>query len=410
MNVFEATFRLSPTGFAHLDLEGRVLLANPALEKMLGYASGLDSLSLFEISHPDQVAAERELFADLVAGRIATYEIEKRFLSDAGEPIWARSTASLVQVPSAPTPFVLLAVTDVTHYRTLESDLRAELASYESLWQTSTTAIAILRANGDVVRAYPGFTRLFGYSEEEAVGRNIEDLIGPDDRRAEISSNLDSAVAGNPINIESVRRTKDGTLLDVSILGRSFQRTAGELGIFVLYRDISDRKEAEALIQRLSTTDELTGLWNRRGFYTLAEQEVRRAAREQVGLILLFADLDSFKSVNDEFGHAEGDRALTEIARRLRDSCRGSDTIARMGGDEFVVLAAGNEEGEQILVDRIRRSLDTLNARGTLAYPLSMSIGSVFFRPGSDGFNFDEMISRADRRMYEEKQRSPVGS
>jgi diguanylate cyclase (GGDEF)-like protein/PAS domain S-box-containing protein len=409
MNLFEATFL--HTGLAKLDLDGDLLLANRAMEKMLGYSSAeLGSMTLFDITHPEDVVAERTRFAEVVAGQVPFYEVEKRYQSAEGAVVWGKSTLSFMKEPPSSEPYLLLAVTDITGYRSAEADLRAELGSYEELWQAASSAIVILKPDGEVVRAYPGFTRLFGYSEQEAVGRSIGDLIGPGDLHEEVSSNLELALAGQTINTESVRRHKQGGLIDVSILGRSFQRSANELGIFVLYRDISDRKQAEALIQRLSTTDELTGLWNRRGFYTLAQQELKRAEREKAGLILLYLDLDDFKRINDRYGHAEGDRALAQVAHRLRDSCRGSDTIARIGGDEFVVLAAGNEQGERILADRIRNSLATLNQRSKLPYSLALSIGSVYFHPDEENFDFDEVLSLADRRMYEQKHRLSLAS
>lgn len=165
-----------------------------------------------------------------------------------------------------------------------------------------------------------------------------------------------------------------------------------------------ERQRLVAEIRALSLTDELTGLRNRRGFFTLVEQQMRVAERTREGMVLLLADLDRMKWINDRFGHAEGDRALRDTADLLRETFRSSDVIARLGGDEFAILAVGAEpESTRCMIGRIQANLERLNQSPSRAYPLSISLGAACFDPADPG-SVDEMLARADAAMYDQKR------
>ena len=176
-----------------------------------------------------------------------------------------------------------------------------------------------------------------------------------------------------------------------------------EGGIAVTIRDISARKKEEENLRRVSLTDELTGLYNRRGFLTLAEQQLRVARRQGRDLVLFFADLDGFKQVNDRFGHATGDQSLKAMAGLLRGAVRDSDIVARLGGDEFTVLAVdGDAQAASVIPRRINQRVAALNARNELAAPLSVSIGHVRVT-ASQPHSLEELLARADKLLYESK-------
>jgi diguanylate cyclase (GGDEF)-like protein len=125
--------------------------------------------------------------------------------------------------------------------------------------------------------------------------------------------------------------------------------------------DITERRRLEELQHALSITDELTGLHNRRGFFTLAQQQMKVSERSGGALLLFFVDLDDLKHINDTFGHLEGDKALIEVSNVLRDTFRESDIIGRIGGDEFAVLAIETSDlTEEALITRLRDAIDTM--------------------------------------------------
>lgn len=169
-----------------------------------------------------------------------------------------------------------------------------------------------------------------------------------------------------------------------------------------LLGDLADMVEHELAILLLATLDELTGLTNRRGFEALARHSLGMCRRLQRPAVLLFFDLDGFKRINDDHGHAEGDRALQTFARLLRSTFRESDVVARLGGDEFAVLLtnATPQDCDRAL-QRLTLALYEHNA--TAAYPLRHSVGRADFDPARHP-DAAALLAEADRLMYRQKQ------
>jgi diguanylate cyclase (GGDEF)-like protein len=171
-----------------------------------------------------------------------------------------------------------------------------------------------------------------------------------------------------------------------------------------LIKSEEERKQAEEVIHNLSITDELTSLLNRRGFFTLAEQQIKIARRTGREMVLLFVDLDKLKSINDTLGHAEGDQALCGTATILKNTFRESDIIARIGGDEFVVLAVETPENNAgILRKHLQEKVDVYNSKENVLYKLSLSLGIIRFDPRIPA-TIDELLIQADAVMYEQKK------
>jgi diguanylate cyclase (GGDEF)-like protein/PAS domain S-box-containing protein len=180
--------------------------------------------------------------------------------------------------------------------------------------------------------------------------------------------------------------------------------------VTVVSKEITGLKEMEEKLRTLSFTDDLTGLYNRRGFFALAEQQLRIANREKKGRFLLSADLDNLKTVNDTMGHKEGDLVLLQTAIILRRSFRDSDVIARIGGDEFVVLASELiEPNAEALIKRLRRNIEEHNTKTKKPYNLSLSLGYTQYNP-EDSCTIDELLSSADHQMYKEKKNRRLSS
>jgi two-component system, cell cycle response regulator len=184
--------------------------------------------------------------------------------------------------------------------------------------------------------------------------------------------------------------------------------TKGRFDRYWLVRNIRyalERHQMYLEVHALSLTDGLTGLYNRRGFVTLAEQQLKVARHTERGLILLFADLDRLKYINDTFGHQEGDRALVQTADILERTFRASDILGRIGGDEFAALAVrGNDEGVHAIPTRLQKMVGDYNANGKRPYELSISLGSMYFDP-KEASSVEDMMNKADRVMYDQKRR-----
>jgi diguanylate cyclase (GGDEF)-like protein len=170
-----------------------------------------------------------------------------------------------------------------------------------------------------------------------------------------------------------------------------------------LQQEIEERKAAEAEIHRLSLTDELTGLYNRRGFFAVAEQQLKLAHLSHIHTCLMFIDLDGLKKINDNLGHELGDVAIVTTANLIKQNFRDADTLARLGGDEFVVLLQGNNSSEEAMIQRLEASIEEYNRLSHQPFDISMSIGVVNY-DYSNPVCLDHLITMADELMYKQKR------
>jgi len=177
-----------------------------------------------------------------------------------------------------------------------------------------------------------------------------------------------------------------------------------ETTAIMVAHNITERKRMEEDIRILSLTDELTGLYNRRGFTLLAEQEMKLARRQKRSMLLFFGDVDDLKVINDTHGHVQGDLALKEVSAILKETFREADILARIGGDEFVVLAVdASMENADVLTNRIQSFLERGNRQGDWPYQLSLSLGIANYDPEAP-CTLSELIAQADDLMYQQKQ------
>jgi diguanylate cyclase (GGDEF)-like protein len=162
----------------------------------------------------------------------------------------------------------------------------------------------------------------------------------------------------------------------------------------------------EQELRYLMLTDDLTGLYNRRGFFAAATQLLKLANRKAESLVLFFCDVDNLKQINDRFGHREGDAALVRVGQALEDVFRDSDILARIGGDEFAMLAPdASNHHESLMLQRLGEALRE-SSRDESRYTLSVSVGVARFDP-EHAVSLGELMERADRSMYEQKRNRP---
>jgi len=167
--------------------------------------------------------------------------------------------------------------------------------------------------------------------------------------------------------------------------------------------EIQERLKAEAEIRKLSLTDDLTGLYNRRGFLWLASQQLKIAQRTQMFCCILFADLDGLKKINDSLGHEIGDRVIVDTAKLLKKSFRDSDIIARLGGDEFVIFIPSCFNNIDEFYPRLQANIDQFNQETNYPFQLSLSVGITECTLNEE-VSLEQLIEEADRLMYENKR------
>ncbi|MGA2514237.1 MAG: histidine kinase N-terminal 7TM domain-containing protein [Candidatus Limnocylindrales bacterium] len=283
--------------------------------------------------------------------------------------------------------------------------------AWSTLVDSLADAVLVLDPERRIAAFNLSATRLLG-TGGDAMGQGLDQVLhqfpelvavcgGTGDQEAEIPMRSGQSGSLGTEGLAMTPQVDRWFNVRVTAIGDGRGCSAGSL---VVLRDVSERRQMVETIRTLSFTDELTGLLNRRGFTTLAEQQLRTSVRTRNRLWLLFADLDGLKDINDRFGHEAGDRALCEIARLLRTgSFREADLVARLGGDEFAILATEiSRTDEDKIVKRVDDAVRRANEAPGREFALSLSAGVAIFDPERPQ-TLDELIRKADRRMYQAK-------
>ncbi len=291
----------------------------------------------------------------------------------------------------------------------VEMALRESESRYRTLVTHIPAAICELAPDGTTVFTNPAVTRITGYLAEELEGRNWWYTFLPKNENHPLHEQCRQFQLGDVANCEIALTAKDGS---VKILDWNSTCRYGEDGslqnVIGIGIDITELIQLREKLKQLSIVDELTGVNNRRGFLTLARQQMNVANRSKKELGLVFIDMDGMKQINDTLGHLEGDAALRETADILREAFRESDVIARMGGDEFAVLIteiAGIKD--DLISHRLQEHVDAHNAREGRRYRISLSTGIVRYDP-QNPCPLAELIAKADLLMYSHKQSKKI--
>ncbi len=279
---------------------------------------------------------------------------------------------------------------------------------YETLVESAPIAIVTLDLQHHILSLNPAFEKMFGYSRDEVVGKNIDELITTDLTRPQANSISARVIKGECIHVVAKRKRKDNTVLDVDIQGVPVILEGTIVGILGIYNDITEIKQVESKLQYLSTHDPLTDLPNRILFFDRLSHALTLSRRSNHNLAILFLDLDGFKEINDTHGHHVGDLLLQIIATRIKQVfSRESDTIARFGGDEFVIMLE-NPGGFNTIHELGRMALDAIAMPikiDHLELQVYASIGISIFP--DDGETVDVLIEKADKAMYHAKKVTP---
>jgi len=389
-----------------IDLDGRILYQSLSSDRLLGWpADELVGRDFFEFLPEDDRARFAETIDTSLEEAGATAKVQLRFNHKDGHWRYLESLCNnLVDNPVV--GGVVLTSRDMTDRRRVEAALKKERAFFEQLFRNSPSGIVILDNSDRIVDANRAFVDLFQYEVRELEGRPLNEFIVPEELREEASELSQVVFQRQSVMRETVRRRKDGTLVDVAILGYPIELAEQRIGAFGLYTDITERKNAERKLFHNAFHDALTGLPNRKLLNERLERDLRRARRRvDYQFALFFVDLDGFKEVNDNLGHAAGDFLLKETARRLEECLRPGDTVGRLGGDEFTVLLEdiqGPYDTARI-AERILESLDRPVAIEDQEERISASIGIAMSSTGYE--RVEDLMRDADIAMYRAKAR-----
>jgi diguanylate cyclase (GGDEF)-like protein/PAS domain S-box-containing protein len=293
---------------------------------------------------------------------------------------------------------------------TLESRVRDRteaLALSESRLRTIADSMPALIAYADRDLRYQFCNRIyqdwFGKSSADVIGHTIEEVLGPE-RFALIADRLKLALMGETVEFEQSRPNEDGAqFIKVTYIPER-DANGGVTGIYIMAQDISEMKHIQLNLERDVLHDTLTGLPNRQALMLELNQIGKRARRHQNSYAILFLDVDRFKVINDNLGHGAGDQALIAFAQRLQGAVRESDLVARLSGDEFVVVVSDMEsadDGATAVAEKILAALRDPMVIHDMPIVLSTSIGIAV--PRHSGEPAADILRRADEAMYEAK-------
>lgn len=276
---------------------------------------------------------------------------------------------------------------------------------YNDLYDQAPVGYLTSNEHGVILEANLTFSTLIGEDRSSLPGQPLSRYVWSEDQEKYYHLRKLFMDKMESVDCELRLRKKNGAEFWAQVDAR-LTKNANGLDVYrVVISNISERKKAEEQLRVFSLTDELTGLSNRRGFYMLAEQQIKCAIRLQRGFVLMAADIDGLKPINDTWGHQAGDQAIIIIAESLRATLRDIDILARIGGDEFAgILIDAEERDAAKMLERLATNLALRNQVATSGYTVSVSVGTVQYDPQQPK-SLEELLVLADERLYKEKRR-----
>ncbi len=397
-----AQFRLLcnnvPVAIAYYERFGNTCrYANAAYAQMFGRTEGdIIGLTVEQVIGPE-AAAFIQPQVDQVIGQRQSTRYERHLPDEQGDlrSIEVHLLPHLDGTGEASGAFVL--ISDISRHRQAEAAVRESEERLAKFMHASAEGI-VFHKGGFITDVNPPLLAMLGYSLQEMMGRPTLDFVAPDHRRRV----TEVIAAGSEISYDSAALHRDGTLVPVEFIVRTMVYQDQTLRMTIV-RDIRDRIEAQARIRHLAHHDPLTGLPNRTAFDERAQALLAQAQQLNQALALLFIDLDHFTRVNDSLGHPVGDMLLETVAQRITATLRGADLVARFGGDEFVLLLAGNptpEAVEEVAAKLLAAIGAPLVVEG-VSISVTPTIGVALFP--EHGATPAELVKHADTAMYQAK-------
>ncbi|WP_033748227.1 sensor domain-containing diguanylate cyclase [Pantoea sp. NGS-ED-1003] len=297
-------------------------------------------------------------------------------------------------------------ILDITGQRKALEDALRTAAEYRLLIENSTDLIAHCDAEGRYVSISPSYSEMIGWSAEEVIGQRVVDFLHPDDRApaAEaLASLFKGGVLPDVVEVRKLHRDGHYMTLGTKACGVSDPSTGNNIGAVLVSRDITRDKERIRMLETLATRDALTGLPNR-AWINDQIRSMLAQSNDPAYTAVLFIDLNGFKAVNDSMGHATGDALLLQVAERLQRCMRPGDSVARMGGDEFVVaVKCGHRDAASAIAQRIIESLKEPFVINSMDVWIGAAIGISLARFGTA--SAETLFENADIAMYQAKAR-----
>jgi PAS domain S-box/PAS domain S-box/diguanylate cyclase (GGDEF) domain len=378
------------------DKDGMILDANSAAVKAYQYPlEKLKSMTIYALRAP-QTQSKIALQMNAASSNGILFETEHIRKNGEIFPVEVNSQGTMM----GDELILLSIVRDISERKKAEQQLLESENNLRALLNAVTESFFLLDKDGTVLAANETFANRLHVTMDKLIGANVYDLVQPEVSKQRRRQAENVIRTGKPVRFEDVRNDR---YID-QVVYPVFDENCKVVRLAVFGVDITHHREIEKKLETIAFTDQLTGIYNRRGFFNLAIQQLQFAKRSKQKMLLFFADIDKMKWINDKFGHEEGDYALIDAARILTRTFRSADILSRIGGDEFAILTVNADE---IILDnilsRFQEFADKLNSGKSRKYKLSISIGYTIYDPDNP-ISLDELMARADLSMYENKK------
>jgi diguanylate cyclase (GGDEF)-like protein/PAS domain S-box-containing protein len=406
---YRGLLEAAPDAMVVVNQNGEIVLLNVQAENQFGYNRdelvGQKVTNIIPEGFAERLIADgTRSAAEALAQQIGTgIELSGRRKDGSDFPI----EIMLSPLESAEGILVTAAIRDISVRKQAEKHLAQMESRYRGLLEAAPDAMVVVNPRGEIVLLNVQAEKQFGYSRDELLGQQVKNIIPEGFAERLIADALRSAedALAQEIGtgIELTGRRKDGSKFPIEIMLSPLESAEGIL-VTAAIRDITTRKKAEAEMTHSSEHDFLTGLPNRMLLNDRVNQAIILAPRHGKKVAVLFLDLDGFKHINDSLGHPTGDKLLQSVAKRLVDCVRGSDTVSRQGGDEFVVLLSEEEHSEDAAITARRMLQEVAEAHSIDQHDLHVtsSIGVSVYP--DDGIDAETLIKNADTAMYQAKE------
>jgi diguanylate cyclase (GGDEF)-like protein/PAS domain S-box-containing protein len=382
--------------------EGCLALTGYSADELMHYGS----VTFEQITYADdRTRIRKQINHSIEADH--SFDIEYRIVNRKGELRWVNERGKAIRNHHGDVEALEGFIQDITARKQSEQAILEAEQRYRSIFENAVEGIFQTSLDGHYLSANPALARIYGFNSPEELINNLNDietqLYVNHSKRREFSELM--SLRGQVTNFESEVYRKDGNIIWISENARVVRDQVGNLLYYEgTVEDITERKQNSALIEYQATHDDLTGLPNRALLKDRLHQAIHHATRTNSQLAVVFVDLDQFKDINDSMGHHVGDQLLMIIADRLSQCTRESDTVARPGGDEFVLLIS-NLHGVDGLSHSLQRILETVAQPCNIdprEFVVTCSIGISLFP--DDGNDIDTLLKHADNAMYKAKQ------
>ena len=402
--LFHAVFDNAAVGMAQVSIDGEFMQVNQQLCKFVGYQQNellTPGFTFQRLTLPEEVETDVQRLQAFMTGKAQRFNLEKRYRHKDGSAIWADLAMYLMRAADGTPQYLIAAVHDITKRK--QADQALQLAA--SVFSHAREGIMITDVNGTIIDVNESFTRISGYSHLEALGQNPR-LLKSGRQPAEYYEKLwDNIKTQGFWYGETWNRRKDGALYAEMQTISAVRDAQGNISHFVsLFSDITALKQHEQQLERMAHFDALTSLPNRVLLADRLKQAMHNVQRRHQLLAVAYLDLDGFKAINDNFGHDAGDHLLAAVSTRMKQALREGDTLARIGGDEFVAVLVDlpNTHACTPLLSRLLAAAHEPLLLNNQILQVSASLGVTFY-PQSEDIDADQLQRQADQAMYQAK-------